>query len=128
MAVKRKKKIALLTPRLLVRQIAKVLSDHKGIDIVVLDFTKLMTFTDFFVICTGTSDRHVQSLADAVDKELSKKNFSPISVEGYHLGRWILLDYGDVIIHIFHKTEREYYRLEHLWHDVPRVIFKGINS
>lgn len=130
MAMKRRKRKTVLSTasRALARQIAKALFDHKGIDIVALDFRRRMSFTDFFIICTGTSDRHVQALADGIDKELAKKKIYPIGKEGYRLGHWILLDYGDVVAHIFHKTERDHYRLEHLWHDIPRVVFKGVNS
>ena len=116
----------LLTSRTLARRIAKALSDHKAVNIVALDFRKSHSFTDFFIICTGTSDRHVQALADAVDKTISQQKLHPLSKEGYQLGHWVLLDYGDVIAHVFHKTEREHYRLEQLWHDIPRVSFKGI--
>lgn len=87
-----------------------------------------MGFTDFFVICTGTSDTHVQSLADAVDKTMSKQKIVQIGREGYRLGHWVLLDYGDVVVHIFYRTERELYRLERLWHDIPRVSFRGVND
>lgn len=115
-----------MTSRTLARRIAKALSDHKGLNIVALDFRKYKTFTDFFIICTGTSDRHVQALANAIDEKISKKEVHPISQEGYKMGRWILVDCGDVVAHIFHKTEREHYRLEQLWHDIPRISFKGI--
>jgi ribosome-associated protein len=129
MVIKKKKRktVSGSASRALARRIAKALSEHKGIDIVALDFRKRMSFTDFFIICTGTSDRHVQALADGIDKDLSKDKIFPLSREGYRLGRWILLDYGDVVAHIFHKTDRDHYRLEQLWHDIPRVIFKGVN-
>lgn len=117
-----------MTSRLLARRIAKTAYEHKGLDIVVMDFRKAVSFTDFFVIVSGTSDRHIQAVSGAVEEDLSKKKIEPVSKEGYKLGRWIVLDYSDVVVHIFHPTEREHYRLEELWHDVPRVNIKGITE
>jgi ribosome-associated protein len=117
-----------LTSRTLARQIAEAASNHKAIDLVVLDLRKLSSFTNFFVICSGSSDRHVQAIADAIEDAMGKRKERLIGEEGYRLGHWVVLDYGDVVAHIFHPVEREHYRLEKLWHDVPRVRMKGITS
>ena len=76
--------------------------------------------TDFFVICTGTSDRHVQSLAESVLDEMAKSGEKPISKEGIQLGEWVLLDYVNVVVHIFQEKTREFYRLEALWGDAEK--------
>jgi len=115
-----------MTSRTLARKLAKVIVDHKGQDIVVLDFRKHSGFTDFFVICSGTSDRHVKAITDALDEELIKLKEKPIGREGYSLGHWSVLDYGNVVVHIFHALERKYYRLDQLWYDIPRISFKDI--
>lgn len=106
---------------LLVREIASACHDHKGEDIVVLDITKLSSFADYFVIASGNSDRQVRALADAVEERLLKQASRPLSVEGYDQGRWILLDYGSVVTHIFQKEIRPHYALEEFWHKARRV-------
>ena len=123
---KKIKKVRHPTSRTVVKHIATAASDRKAIDLVILDLRKLAGFTDFFVICTGTSDRHVLAIADAIEEEMTKKRIRMLSEEGYRLGHWVVLDYGDVVAHIFHPTEREHYKLERLWHDVPRISIKGI--
>ncbi len=117
-----------MTSRTLAKKVAKAANDRKAIDIVVLDFRKHLGFTDFFIICSGTSDRHVQAISDAIEDDLRKLNSKPFGSEGYKLGHWAVLDYGDVVAHVFHQEEREHYRLEQLWHDIPRLSFKGINA
>lgn len=120
------KKVKRPTSRTVVKHVAQAASDHKAEDVVILDLRKLSGFTDFFVICTGRSDRHVLAIADAIEEEMTKKRIRLLSEEGYRLGHWVVLDYGDVVAHIFHPTEREHYRLERLWHDVPRLKMRGI--
>jgi len=90
-------------------------------DLVILDVKKVSSFTDYFVICSGTSDRQVQAMATHVEEKLGKQALHPIGVEGKTQGRWVLLDYGDVVIHIFQQPVREFYDLERLWADAPRV-------
>lgn len=123
-----RKKTPRSTSKTLARSIASAASDRKAVDLIVLDLTKLSAFTDFFVICTGNSDRHVQAIADSIEDAMRKKGVRLIGEEGYRLGHWVVLDYADVVAHIFHPTEREHYRLDRLWHDVPRVTMKGITS
>lgn len=114
--------------KVLAKKVASIASDHKAVDIKVLDLRGLTSFTDYFVIASGTSDRQVQAIAGAIREELKKTGRMPISEEGMNSGRWALVDYGDVVAHVFYGEEREYYQLERLWHDAPRVAFKGITQ
>ncbi|MCB2181812.1 MAG: ribosome silencing factor [Desulfobulbaceae bacterium] len=106
-------------------ELAQILSnaalEKKAEDLIILDVSKLSSFTDYFIIMSGRSTRHVQGLADAVSSELTRKRIKENSVEGVKDGLWVLLDYGDVVVHIFYKDERTFYDLEGLWHDAPRI-------
>ena len=106
-------------------EIAQMLSqaalEKKAEDLVILDVRGLSSFTDFFVIMSGRSTRHVQGLADTIGQFMSKKRMTQKKVEGFSEGHWVLLDYNDVVIHIFYHESREFYDLEGLWHDAPRV-------
>ncbi|PLX47866.1 MAG: ribosome silencing factor [Desulfobulbaceae bacterium] len=106
-------------------EIARLLSqtalDNKAEDLVILDVHGISSFTDYFVVMSGRSTRHVQGLADAVSRLMSKKRINQSKVEGYNEGQWVLLDYNDVVIHIFYHEARAFYDLEGLWHDAPRV-------
>lgn len=94
--------------------------DRKGRDLVVLDLRGLSTATDYFFIGTGTSDIHVRGMADHIIDELKRMGVRPNHVEGLQGGRWILIDYIDFVIHLFHPAAREFYQLEHLWGDAAR--------
>lgn len=89
--------------------------DKKARDLVVLDLTGICSFTDHFIICSGTSIRHVQSIADGVEEALRKAGSRPSHVEGYTEGEWVLLDYLDFVVHVFTERAREFYELERLW-------------
>jgi len=102
---------------------AQAVLDHKAIDLVILDVKRVSSFTDYFIICSGTSDRQVQAIATHVEEKLGKEALHPIGVEGKTQGRWVLLDYGDVVIHIFQQPVREFYDLERLWADARRVAW-----
>lgn len=117
-----------MTSRLLARKIAKIASAHKAGDIIVLDLRKLVSFTDYFVIASGGSDRHVQAIADSIHDDIRKAGRLPLGEEGMRQGHWALIDYGDVVAHIFYESDRRHYQLERLWHDATRVVFKGIND
>jgi ribosome-associated protein len=96
--------------------------DLKASDVVLLDLTGVSDATDFFVIASGTSDTHVRSTAEHVMEGLKKKEgVAPHHIEGLQQGRWVLLDYVDVIVHVFHPTLREFYQLERLWSDAERI-------
>ena len=103
---------------------AHAASDKKATDLVVLDLRKVATFTEYFLICTGTSTRQVQAISDAIEEALRKNGKRPSHIEGYSSGEWILLDYGDFIAHVFGAPSRRFYDLERLWRDAPRVEIK----
>lgn len=102
---------------------ATIALEHKAEDLVVLDVSGLTYFTDYFVIMSGRSTRHVQGLAEALEHELGAKRISSKNCEGLREGHWVLLDYGDVVVHIFYSEKRTFYDLDGLWHDAPRVEF-----
>lgn len=106
----------------LAHRIVEIASDKKGNDIVMLRTAELTTMADFFVICSGRSDRQVQALAGAILDELRDDGIRPLGVEGKASSRWVLLDYGSVIVHVFAPEEREYYGLERLWGKAAKVV------
>lgn len=99
--------------------------ERKAQDVVALDLRGISSATDYFVIATGTSDVHVKSIAEHVVEELKKQETRPDHVEGMRGGRWILVDYIDFVVHIFHPQAREFYQLEVLWGDAPRWDANG---
>ena len=106
----------------LAHRLVEIASDKKGNDIVMLRTAELTTMADFFVICSGRSDRQVQALAGAILDELRDDGIRPLGVEGKASSRWVLLDYGSVIVHVFAPEEREYYGLERLWGKAAKVV------
>ena len=96
----------------------------KATDIKVLDLTGITSFADYFVICTGANQKQVQAIADEVGLQLKRLNEHPISVEGYNQAEWVLIDYGDFLVHIFSPKAREYYALERLWRNARLVDFE----
>lgn len=101
--------------------IAHLMQDKKAQDVLILDLRKVASFTDYFVICTGRSDRQVQAIAEHLERELRGLKWRPTAVEGLTAARWVLMDFGDVVAHIFQKQVREFYDLEGLWSDAPRL-------
>lgn len=95
----------------------KAVDDKKGIDIVVLDIAAVATFADFFLVCSGDSTRQIQAIADAVEQQMAAGGHRPAHVEGYTNAEWILMDYGDMIVHVFSRKARAFYDLERLWRD-----------
>jgi ribosome-associated protein len=95
--------------------------DRKGRDVVALDLRGLSSATDFFLIVTGTSDIHVRSIADSIIEGLKRDGVRPDHVEGLPGGRWVLIDYIDFVVHVFHPAARSFYQLELLWGDAPRL-------
>ena len=102
----------------------QVALDKKAEDLIILDVRSICSFTDYFVIMSGRSTRHAQGLAEAIEGELRTKRISTAKTEGLREGLWILLDYDDVIVHIFYKETRRFYDLEGLWHDAPRIAIE----
>lgn len=101
----------------------RAIEDKKGENTVVLDLRGLSSVTDILIVCNGHSDRHVQALAENVQVEMKKQGVLPLGVEGLKAGSWVLLDYGDIIVHIFHEPVRQFYDLEGIWSDAPRLEF-----
>lgn len=101
--------------------LAKAALDGKAEDLILLDVRQLTLLADYFLICTGTSDRHVKAIGGRVEAAAKEDGERLHHREGLEEGRWALLDYGDVVVHIFDEQTREYYRLEELWADAPRV-------
>ena len=97
------------------------LIDKRARGPIVLDMRDITLITDYFVVCHGTSNVHIRALGDAVVEALKEEGVRPHGVEGRDEGRWVLLDYGDLIVHIFAEEEREFYGLERLWSDAPRL-------
>lgn len=108
---------------LLARIAVDVASDKKAFDILLLDIREVTTIADYFVICSGNNPRQIQAIADAIDEELGKKGARLFHREGGADTGWMLLDFSDVIIHIFSPKEREYYRIEHLWSEAKTVVY-----
>ena len=101
--------------------IQNALEDAKTQNIAVLDVRKISDFTDYMVIATGTSNRHVQSSADRVAETLRDHGVRPVGIEGKQLGDWVLIDFGDVVVHIMREQTRDFYNLEKLWSDAKRI-------
>ncbi len=97
----------------------------KAEELVVLDLRGLSTFTDFFVIMTGNSTRQNTAISESIEQVLKKSEVIPLGVEGRGAAEWILLDYGSFVVHVFSKKAREYYSLEKLWGDAPRLSWPG---
>jgi ribosome-associated protein len=96
--------------------------EKKAVDMIGLDLREIASFTEFFVIATGTNQRQVQAIADEISEQLKKQlRRRPVRVEGYNAAEWVLLDYGDFVVHLFDKKAREFYDLERLWRDARKV-------
>jgi len=103
------------------RVVTQALADRKAVDPVVLDLRGLSSATDYFVIVSGTSHAHVRGMADHLLAALPARGVTPHHVEGLAQGRWVLLDYVDFVVHVFHPQLREFYQLERLWGEAPVV-------
>ncbi|WKB36886.1 ribosome silencing factor [Terrilactibacillus sp. S3-3] len=103
----------------LVKYFAEIADDKKAQDIVILKMKGISIIADYFIICHGNSEKQVQAIADALKEAAEKKELEIKRMEGYDQARWVLVDLGDVIAHVFHKDERDYYQLEKLWGDAP---------
>lgn len=108
------------------KKVVEILSKRKAFDVVLIEVGNLTSITDYFVICSGNSETQIKSLADEVDEKMKEQDISPSHVEGYRSASWILLDYDDVIVHVFHKESRMFYSLEHLWGDAKRIDISDI--
>lgn len=104
-----------------VREALAAIDEHKGLRTVVLDMASVSSFTDFMVLCNGRSEPHVKALADAVRERLIENDVKVAHVEGMREGHWVLLDYGDMVVHVFTPEMRDFYQLERLWRDAPMI-------
>jgi ribosome-associated protein len=100
----------------------------KAADVVALDVRDLTSYTDVFIICSGRSNRQVSAIAQFIQADLKKQKIKPVSVEGIKEGHWVLLDYGQVIIHVFHESARDFYDLEGLWADARRLVTPALKQ
>jgi ribosome-associated protein len=107
---------------------ASAVDDKKGLDVALLDVSSVIVLTDVFVIATGTSRRHVRSLAEEVEVRLATLDRKPLRREGLEDAGWVLLDFGDIVIHLFDAETRRYYDLERLWQDAPRLAFQAASG
>jgi len=108
--------------------LAEAAIGKKGFNLTILEIGRVNPFTDCFLLVSGRSDRHVQAIADAVYERLKKVREKILGVEGYEEGKWILIDGGDVVIHIFQEAVRAYYDLEGLWIDAPRIPVPDVEN
>ena len=105
----------------MVRTAYEALADKKGEDISIIDIRKVSIMADYFIIASGTNGNQVQAMADSVEEALGKKGFACRQVEGYQSANWILMDYGDIIVHVFDRENRLFYDLERIWRDGKTV-------
>lgn len=110
-----------LDTQALAEQIARLAIQAKGLDVAVLRVLELVQYTDWFIVVSGRSDRHVKAIREHIQDALRDGGRKPLSVEGNEHNQWVLLDYGDVVVHIFYEPVREFYELERLWQDAPRL-------
>ncbi len=104
------------------REAVRAAQEHKAVNLELLDVANICSFTDHFLICTGTSTRHTRALSDSIFEHLKKKSgMSPTHLEGYTQAEWILMDYLDFVVHIFSERARGFYDLERLWKTAPRI-------
>ncbi len=115
-----------MKPKNLAKQIIKILTDKKAEDILLIDVRRMLSpYVSYFVIANATSETHIRALVDEIKEKMKKQRSIKVShIEGYSYGHWVLMDYIDVIIHIFLPEERKYYALEDLWGDMPTEYFK----
>ncbi len=105
-----------------VKRAVDLLLDRKALDVVVLELKELSSATDYFIVASGRSDTHVVAIADNLVHGLRDEGVRPINVEGLQGGRWVLADYFDFVVHVFHPAAREFYQLERLWGDAPAYV------
>jgi ribosome-associated protein len=106
----------------IIDRIVELIFSKKGYNVKILDLRKLTTITDYFIICTGDSDTQVKAIADEVDKQMREEGVRSWHTEGYRSLNWVLIDFVDIVVHVFKKESREFYNLEKLWGDAPVII------
>jgi ribosome-associated protein len=106
----------------IIDRIVELIFIKKGYNVKILDLRTLTTITDYFIICTGDSDTQVKAIADEVDKQMREEGVRSWHTEGYRSLNWVLIDFVDIVVHVFKKESREFYNLEKLWGDAPVII------
>lgn len=127
----RREEIGLMDNESIFTLVVEALYEKKARDVKAIDISELTTIADYFIVCSGTSMTHIKTLADHVEEKLIGQNVQCLHREGYNSARWILLDYGDIVVHIFLEEDREFYGLERLWQDgkpVPLVETREANA
>lgn len=108
-----------LPPEILVA--CRAAESKKAVDVKVIDLQEISSFTDYFLICSGNNSRQITAISDEIGEQLAELGYKPVSTEGYQTATWILMDYGDFVIHIFTEESRSFYDLERLWGMAPPV-------
>ena len=117
------------TPIELARIAARIAQEKKAEDLVLLELERKVSYCDFFLICSGRNRRQVRSIAESLSTSFKKElGLAPLSTEGMESGRWVLLDFGDIVVHVFEEPLRGFYDLEGLWQDAPRVELPDFNA
>ncbi len=111
-----------LEPAELAKRIVDIIADKKGEDIIMMDLQPVSTVTDYFVLCSGNSERQVRAIVEDTAKKLKELGVLPLHIEGTASSGWVLMDYNSVIVHVFVPEVRQYYRLERLWSDAPVIV------
>ncbi len=108
-------------PVALLREAVEAARDKKAQEIVLLEMQEVASFTDYFLICSGTSSRQIQTISDEIERRLGRAGLNPLHIEGYNHAEWVLMDYGEWVVHIFSERARLHYDLERLWRTARRV-------
>ncbi len=112
----------------LLQVVYKALDDKRAEDIVILNMKNISLLADYFIICHGNSDRQIQAIAREVKEKAEENGFDVRRIEGYDSARWILIDLGDMVVHVFNKEERQFYNLERLWGDAPQIEVPSVSE
>ncbi|HZG14324.1 MAG TPA: ribosome silencing factor [Candidatus Bathyarchaeia archaeon] len=107
----------------LARLVVHAAEEKKAENLITLDIQNLSVIAEYFVICHGNNERQVQAIVKEIQEQAHKNGYTVRGVEGLDEGRWVLVDLGDVVVHVFHREEREFYNIERLWGDAPKVSF-----
>jgi len=114
--------------KLMAKTACKALEDKKALDIRIIDISNISVLADYFLIASGSNKNQVQAMVDNVQEELHKAGFDPKQVEGYNSANWILLDYGDIIVHVFDEENRLFYDLERIWRDGSSISAEELDK
>jgi len=116
--------VATITPRQLALLAAEVCDEKKAKEIIVLDVRKITTISDYFIVCSTTNERQARAIAEGMRMRMKELGRREMGVEGIEDARWVLQDFGDIVLHIFHESQREFYDIEGLWADAKQVRWK----